>query len=411
MRDLWFTKKKVDGEVVKVPTKRHGKGKRWLAAWLVDGRERTRAFTTYDPAVKYARKMEVDAERGEYVDPKAGREFFGDLARRWLSSRMVDPSSQLRYESVYRLHIEPTLGKRQIKAIKPSDVSTWQTELGERHGPSTVATARLVVLGTLDLAAADDLIKKNPARSKAVQKVVTGSTEKIQAWGDATVFALIDAHPESLRLLPTIGASCGLREGELFGLAVEDIDFDEGLIHVRRQIKKIGREYVFALPKNDRTRIVPMSDWTAENIRLHLEKCPPEPCTLPWEKPSGKPRTHNVLVRWRDGRHMTSRAYSETCWKPALVTAGVIPAPVKDKRGHKRYATTRREGTHQLRHYYASVMLADGVNIRELAEYLGHADPGFTLRIYAHMLPDSHDRARKAIDTRMFRPRAVAAGT
>ncbi len=65
---------------------------------------------------------------------------------------------------------------------------------------------------------------------------------------------------------------------------------------------------------------------------------------------------------------------------------------------------------HALRHYYASVTLSDGVSIRDLAEFLGHADPAFTLRIYAHFMPSSHERARKAIDARMFRPRAVADG-
>jgi integrase len=60
--------------------------------------------------------------------------------------------------------------------------------------------------------------------------------------------------------------------------------------------------------------------------------------------------------------------------------------------------TTRKEGIHQLRHYFASVMLAGGVSVKELAEYLGHADPGFTLRVYAHLLPSSHDRARIVID-------------
>ena len=39
-------------------------------------------------------------------------------------------------------------------------------------------------------------------------------------------------------------------------------------------------------------------------------------------------------------------------------------------------------------------MLAGGVPIKELAEYLGHSDPAFTLRVYAHMLPCPHDRAR-----------------
>ena len=45
-------------------------------------------------------------------------------------------------------------------------------------------------------------------------------------------------------------------------------------------------------------------------------------------------------------------------------------------------------------------MLAGGVSIKELAEYLGHADPAFTLRVYAHLLPSSHDRARAVINDR-----------
>ena len=40
---------------------------------------------------------------------------------------------------------------------------------------------------------------------------------------------------------------------------------------------------------------------------------------------------------------------------------------------------------------------------KELAEYLGHSDPAFTLRVYAHMLPCSHDRARAVISERFSR--------
>jgi integrase len=87
-----------------------------------------------------------------------------------------------------------------------------------------------------------------------------------------------------------------------------------------------------------------------------------------------------------------ARSYSETVWKP-----------VRDRRSRRRYVTTRKEGIHQLRHYYASVMLAGGVSIKELAEYLGHSDPAFTLRVYAHMLPCSYDRARSVITERFTR--------
>lgn len=53
---------------------------------------------------------------------------------------------------------------------------------------------------------------------------------------------------------------------------------------------------------------------------------------------------------------------------------------------------------HALRLYYASVLLDSGENIKALAEYLGHSDPGFTLRTYTHLMPNSQDRARRAID-------------
>lgn len=40
-----------------------------------------------------------------------------------------------------------------------------------------------------------------------------------------------------------------------------------------------------------------------------------------------------------------------------------------------------------------------GENIKAVSEYMGHADPGLTLRVYAHLMPASRERARRAIDT------------
>jgi integrase len=108
---------------------------------------------------------------------------------------------------------------------------------------------------------------------------------------------------------------------------------------------------------------------------------------------------------------MIKDPYSEHVWKPARASAGIIPPPETDRRGRKRYVTTRKEGPNQLWHFYASVMLADGVSIKDLAEFLGHKDEAFTLRVYVLLLPNSHDRVRQVMDSLMFRPRAVADGT
>jgi integrase len=411
-KDLWHTTKKdAEGNKTKVRTNRYGSGKRWLAVWHdPNGRERTKAFDRQVDADRHWAAQETDVGRGEYIDPNAGKVLLGDLGKRWLRSRSVDPSSAIQYESKWRLHVEPAFGTRQVKSIKPSEIAEWLTGRNDRYGASTARAAFLVLQGVLELAVADESLKKNPARSKVIQRPST-ARGNVVAWADETVARIIDGHPPQFRPIPVVGAGSGLRQGEIFGLAEDDIDYDEQVIHVRRQVKKLGSSFVFALPKNDRERTVPLPDWLAQTIRVHSAAHKPRPYSLPWEKPDGRPVTVNLLFRWTDDKHIRARGYDELVWKPALATAGVIPPPKKDGRGRRRFVTDRTTGMHALRHYYASVTLADGVNIKELAEYLGHADPGFTLRLYAHMLPSSHERARKAIDARMFKPRAVADGT
>ena len=56
---------------------------------------------------------------------------------------------------------------------------------------------------------------------------------------------------------------------------------------------------------------------------------------------------------------------------------------------------------------FASVLIDAGESVKAVAEYLGHSDPGFTLRVYAHLFPASEDRARKAIEA-AFMPRSAA---
>lgn len=53
---------------------------------------------------------------------------------------------------------------------------------------------------------------------------------------------------------------------------------------------------------------------------------------------------------------------------------------------------------HALRHFYASVLLDAGENIKALSQYLGHTDPGFTPRVYTHLMQSSDGRTRKAVD-------------
>lgn len=66
--------------------------------------------------------------------------------------------------------------------------------------------------------------------------------------------------------------------------------------------------------------------------------------------------------------------------------------------GNSRSSPILDHGMRDQLHLYASVLLDAGESIKALAQYLGHSDPGFTLRVYTHLMPTSHERTRRAID-------------
>jgi len=99
----------------------------------------------------------------------------------------------------------------------------------------------------------------------------------------------------------------------------------------------------------------------------------------------GKPVTVRLLTAGDGGRLYTDDRFHKVIWQGAFRAAGV------DYR-------KRADGMHALRHFHSSTLLAQGVSIKELAEYLGHSDPGFTLLTYTHLVPSSYERARLTID-------------
>jgi integrase len=160
-----------------------------------------------------------------------------------------------------------------------------------------------------------------------------------------------------------------------------------------RQLKRVRSRLVFGLPKNDKERRVPLPDSIAQAVKAHTEDCPPVEVTLPWEDPAGSELVTVRLLFTTPRRNTINRAtFDQKSWHPALVGAGIVP--------------TRATGMHALRHFYASALLDAGESIKALAEYLGHADPAFTLRVYTHLMPSSEKRARLAIDTLFGRAQA-----
>lgn len=428
VKDLWFSEVKDPsdpGRKIRRKTARHpdnggGKdAKRWLAIWIdADGKEKSKAFRIKERAKAHGDRMEADVERGEYIDPAAGKVLYGDLGRRWLRLRDVGGSTDRRYESAFRLHIEPTFGHRQVKSVKPSEVLEWLRDLAETHGASTQETAVFIVRGIFDLAMADGMRRDNPAKSPIVIAPTYEAPERTP-WNVAQIWVVIDSHTDPYRLIPIVSAGCGLRQGEALGLAEDDFDFDAGLVTIRRQLTRIGGKTVFKLPKGGKERTSPLSPGIARAVRAHFAAYPPRAYSLPWMKEDGKlaedEHTAKILFRWHGDdprthdRHIPVSSYDRLQWKPSLVAAGVIPPPVKDAQGIHRHHAARQDGTHALRHYFVTTLLDAGVSLAGVMEFAGHSKKGapVTLGVYGHVTEETYESAREAIDKSLFRLRAV----
>lgn len=441
VKDLWFSEVPVrdaegkavkgqDGRVVreKRKTAKHPErggsrdAKRWLAIWLdPDANEKTKAFAKKEAATAYAKKMEADAERDEYVDPKAGKAKFGALAQKWLRLRGVGGASRVRYESVFRNHVEPAFGHRGVKAVKPSDVLDWLNN-GDisKLGDVMKEMAYFIVAGTFDLAVEDKVRRDNPARSK----IITPPKPELMKrglWSAGMVWSVIDAHPEEYRAIPVVAAGMGLRQGCAFGLAEDDFDFEAGKAEIRRQVVRVGAKYYFKAPKGGKTRTVPVSRGVASCVQAHIAKYPPVEVTLPWMSEKGvvaaDPVTVRLLFAWHGddkrthGREIRANTYDGSVWNAALSQAGIAPAPTRAESRGLRYTSGGREnGMHALRHFYSNALQDAGVPPAGAMDFMGHSRKRLpvTFRVYGHVTDETFEQARAAVDRTLFKLRTAS---
>jgi integrase len=191
------------------------------------------------------------------------------------------------FERHVRLHIVPILGGRELRAILPSTLRAWIQELRGRVGDTYAGQICDTLSASLNAAVDDGRIPRNPMRSQSV-RVPRRTQRKVKAWDSDQVAAVLEAMTDRFKGLVVLGAGCGLRQGELFGVAEDDIDYEAGIVCVDRQVKLKNSRPFFALPKHEKTREVPLPDQVAEALRAHLRAFPVREVELPGGRWTGR---------------------------------------------------------------------------------------------------------------------------
>jgi integrase len=324
------------------------------------GKQRQRAARTLAEARRLRSELGADVSRGEYrPDSKVT---FAAYAERWRESyagrtaRGLRPETRREYARDLRPAIE-RLGRMRLAEITPADVREFARALeAEGLRPATVRRRLAPVKAMLATAVEDGLLRANPTAGVRIGSPVTADYEDDELVKALTVdqlARLVEEVPEGWRrLLVATLAQTGLRISEALGLRWADVD-KRGRLMIRRRVRdgEVG-----ATKSRQGRREVPIAPALARELAAHR-------LASPWSADDdyvfsaevGGPIMARNLYRWL---------------APAAERAGVGWA-----------------GFHTLRHTAASRWLLSGVSIAQVSRLLGHADPGFTLRVYVSVLP------------------------
>ncbi|WP_433828539.1 tyrosine-type recombinase/integrase [Actinoplanes sp. CA-015351] len=361
-----------------------------------DKRQRQKAFRLKADADDFRAKKEREIATGTYLEAKHGAETVAALFERWATTRGVENSSVRQYRSMLNQAIRAFFRAKTVGALKPADVQAWILWMRDTkaYAPQTLQTRFGYLSSAMQWAVDNEELGRNPARRAKlpgkranVRRKVKG---KIVVPTLAEIEALISVFDPRYTAMVWVMVGCGLRIAEAMGLCVDQIDFERGLLHVNRQVTEDGKTasgknaglqlkmYTKHRDLDDPGRTVPLPRIVAKALRACIKRFG----IVTWQSSEGPVQ---LLFPNHSRKGLLYQYYFRNkVWRPALA-ASQVPF----------------DRTHALRHFFASSLLADGVPITDVAEWLGHASPEITHDYYGHLMPDAPDRGRAAMNNAM----------
>ena len=345
---------------------------------------------------KRAEAILMDARRNfNPEEPKVmnGDILFADYMEKWLDiiKSSVAVPTFASYSTTVKKIVAPYFREKEVtlKNLTAKDIQEFYLRELERVSASSVIHYHANIHKALKYAVKIDLIDVNQA-----DKVERPKKDRcVGSFYDADeVNALFNAAKGSKLELPILfGAFYGLRRSEAIGLKWDAIDFDQNTITIRHTVTSCDL---------DGKRILVASDTTKTKSSMR---------TLPLV-PFMRERLLALKEEQEDNRRLCGRSYIKdyigyVCVneigdliKPHYVTESFPKLLKANGLRHIRY--------HDLRHSCASLLLANGVPLKQIQDWLGHSDFSTTANIYAHLDYSSKLSSAQAMVSGMPLPEA-----
>ena len=341
----------------------------------------------YAPTLEELRQKEEVIQRDllDGIDYAGGEITVAELVDRYINLRrgLKENSMRAYGSAINRIHTDP-FGSRMIRSVRLSDGKGWFVSLHDKGlKQNTIGILQSVVRPAFEMAADDDIIRKNPFKFKLsdvvpkdayVRDALTKEQQEkylqfVQDCGG-------NYYDDIVILLGT-----GLRVSELYGLTRADIDFDRRCIHVRRQLCRTAEKPYFVTPPKTKSGIrnVPMTD----AVYMALMRVV-------------KARTHPKVELLVDGH--SGFLFLDKSGMPKVAMHLENYMRGLQARFEKAYGKpVPRITPHVLRHTFCTNVQQAGLDVKSLQYLMGHSNASVTLDVYTHSSFDSVERAFEQI--------------
>ncbi len=324
--------------------------------WGADGKQHSRSFKRLTDAKRFKSEVDVDKQRGQWLDPSGARVPFDEWAWTHLASRhRLGEAKRSNVESVITCHIVggSGFGATPLGRITPLDVQDWvnaMVELG--YASSYVRGAYTTLSGILRAAAAAKLIREAPITGIELPAC---ERRRERFLNEAEIDKLMECLAPNYRPLVLTAAWTGLRWGELSGLRREYLDLSEAQLQVRTVLTRFGLK---DCPKSDSgRRTIGLPGSVVVTLKDYLSDAP----------------TSEYVFTSRSGAMLRESNFRRRHWNPAVEAAGLQPLTF-----------------HDLRHSHVALLIRYGWQEYTIVRRLGWKDGTMLYRVYGHLFPN-HD--------------------
>ena len=329
----------------------------------------------------FAKTVDADVVRGDFINPTLGRTRFAYWADQWFATTAgLKPKTRQGYESMLRVHVVPHFGGWQVSAIDTPAVRAFLAKMSDAGSAvGTQRAARKVLRLVLGTAIEGNAIKHNPCdgvrlgRSQR-EEMVFLTLDEVQALAAAM------RRPE-YGLLVRFVTLTGLRAGEVGALRIGRLDLLRGRVDVVEAVSEVtGHGLVYGPTKTYERRSVPIPRSMCDELGAYLATRPADPEAFVFTAPDGGPlRHHNFYARH---------------FRPAVVAAGL----------------PERMRFHDTRHTCAALLINADPPAHPLAvmKRLGHSSITVTYDTYGHLFPALDEALTDSLDRSYRESRAKA---